>query len=831
MPTNKRTRKSTTNNKLGLLIEEFQKSNNQNTDRLESISDSISSLVDILKKERTLKEKSNNVNQKELRDLKRERQKIQNKMSDLRDLEAKRSFSKKEKDIEEKLKESTKLTDLSISEYKKGNLISGFLLEMFSSNEPKIDLEQEKTNLLNQEISKLSDNISKLDKKIEEISAISGPPPVVTPEPDTLETKETDSASTEAVKKIAKETETANNIKRSELARSRDLETTPQKVKILDESLNVNIQNISDEVFTKLSKLLEYIMIKYNAGRNDISFPGIPGLGRLFSPGRVPTLPPGSPNQTPGRVPTPPINQTPGKIPPPVVDPKISKYSTPRSYPIPPPVVDSSIGKSKSKLGKIAAIGTGLLGIGSIFGFGTKEEQPDVIDILPSNTGSKIAKEGAEATGKIAVKEGAQLAGKRGLAATAKGAGKFLGKKLPLGLGLGIAGALAYDRFKGGDMLGAGLEGLSGIAAIVPGIGTAVSAGLDMVSMARDTGLIGDKTTSSMLSAAFGPLGMAGNAISSLGSIVPTSKQDKTITGNRSTTNNNLGNLRQINAKGNNAFIGTTGYDEKGFNQFETQEQGVRALFRDINTKISSGNNTPRKIVEKFAPASDSNDVGRYLQTINQMTGLKPDDIIRPEDSDKIMGIVKSVVKQESGKDLSKLYSEEQLTKIQEISKIDDEQKVKQELSKITSIKGTTPEITSTQPTKTSTESTSALMVGNEPFIEGKPLSKKQITAVELGMRMGNSYSPQIMDSYNKSKSTPIIQPKDISDSTTKLSMATEDNKKINAEPNDSAISSIVNNITNSTVIAGNKDKKNNRDQIKDPYNPLLPRIDRLVNY
>jgi hypothetical protein len=63
--------------------------------------------------------------------------------------------------------------------------------------------------------------------------------------------------------------------------------------------------------------------------------------------------------------------------------------------------------------------------------------------------------------------------------------GKFLAKRAPgIGLGLGLAGAA--DRAAHGDYVGAGIEGLGGVASTLPGVGTAISAGLEGVNLARD---------------------------------------------------------------------------------------------------------------------------------------------------------------------------------------------------------------------------------------------------------------------------------------------------------------------------------------------------------
>ena len=81
----------------------------------------------------------------------------------------------------------------------------------------------------------------------------------------------------------------------------------------------------------------------------------------------------------------------------------------------------------------------------------------------------------------------------RGMPTGRKGLGKILGKGL-LGAGLkkipglgALAGlGFAAPRLMKGDFLGAGMESLSGLASIIPGIGTAASVALDASLMARD---------------------------------------------------------------------------------------------------------------------------------------------------------------------------------------------------------------------------------------------------------------------------------------------------------------------------------------------------------
>ena len=86
-----------------------------------------------------------------------------------------------------------------------------------------------------------------------------------------------------------------------------------------------------------------------------------------------------------------------------------------------------------------------------------------------------------------------------GLAAAGKSVGKSIGKglgknalkKIPV-LGLALSGFMAWERWQKKDYLGAMLELASGTASIFPGIGTAISIGIDLINLGRDTGAFKD---------------------------------------------------------------------------------------------------------------------------------------------------------------------------------------------------------------------------------------------------------------------------------------------------------------------------------------------------
>jgi hypothetical protein len=68
-----------------------------------------------------------------------------------------------------------------------------------------------------------------------------------------------------------------------------------------------------------------------------------------------------------------------------------------------------------------------------------------------------------------------------------KVASKIAGKAIP-GLATGLSWADAYNRWKEGDYLGAGISGLSGATALIPGVGIPLSLGLDAANLGIDYG-------------------------------------------------------------------------------------------------------------------------------------------------------------------------------------------------------------------------------------------------------------------------------------------------------------------------------------------------------
>ena len=110
-----------------------------------------------------------------------------------------------------------------------------------------------------------------------------------------------------------------------------------------------------------------------------------------------------------------------------------------------------------------------------------------------AKSGGKLLK-GASKAGKALLKKGAKkVAAKVGGKAIAKVGAKALGKgllkKIPF-VGMGAGLLFAGQRLMAGDFKGAMLEAASGIASTIPGVGTAVSIGLDAALAAKDMGVL-----------------------------------------------------------------------------------------------------------------------------------------------------------------------------------------------------------------------------------------------------------------------------------------------------------------------------------------------------
>ena len=110
------------------------------------------------------------------------------------------------------------------------------------------------------------------------------------------------------------------------------------------------------------------------------------------------------------------------------------------------------------------------------------------------NLANQVGKRGVRAIGTrtmtaLGGRTGARIASRLGMRFTKKAAtsigGKMLAKKIPF-LGAGLGAVFAAQRLAKGDWGGALLELGSGVASSFPGVGTAISVGLDSALLAKD---------------------------------------------------------------------------------------------------------------------------------------------------------------------------------------------------------------------------------------------------------------------------------------------------------------------------------------------------------
>tara|TARA_R100001369_G_scaffold84018_1_gene116644 strand:+ start:170 stop:706 length:537 start_codon:yes stop_codon:yes gene_type:complete len=79
---------------------------------------------------------------------------------------------------------------------------------------------------------------------------------------------------------------------------------------------------------------------------------------------------------------------------------------------------------------------------------------------------------------------------------------------------------------------------------------------------------------------------------------------------------NNPGNIEE-----GQKFAGETGKVYAGrFSEFDTPEMGLRAIFRDIRTKVKQFDGDVDKIITKFAPSHENN-TSKYINRIKKVIG------------------------------------------------------------------------------------------------------------------------------------------------------------------------------------------------------------------
>jgi len=109
--------------------------------------------------------------------------------------------------------------------------------------------------------------------------------------------------------------------------------------------------------------------------------------------------------------------------------------------------------------------------------------------------------------------------------------------------------------------------------------------------------------------------------------------------------NNNPGNIRY-----NPKIRGVIGRSTDGFSMFANKWSGLAAMRRLLINYIDRGFNTIDKIINRYAPAADSNKPAQYIAFVVKRTGIPADKRLVPADLEKI---IPAMVKMETGKELA----------------------------------------------------------------------------------------------------------------------------------------------------------------------------------
>lgn len=88
---------------------------------------------------------------------------------------------------------------------------------------------------------------------------------------------------------------------------------------------------------------------------------------------------------------------------------------------------------------------------------------------------------------------------------------------------------------------------------------------------------------------------------------------------------------------------------DKQFVQFVSRKYGYRAVFVLLRNYIRKGTNTIGKIIARWAPSSDGNNTQAYINHVSKSTGINASHVLRFEDKEDLVEVVRSMAHVESG--------------------------------------------------------------------------------------------------------------------------------------------------------------------------------------
>jgi hypothetical protein len=130
----------------------------------------------------------------------------------------------------------------------------------------------------------------------------------------------------------------------------------------------------------------------------------------------------------------------------------------------------------------------------------------------------------------------------------------------------------------------------------------------------------------------------------------------------RNVRNNNPGNIKDFGIKWDGMTGSESGGDvaEGSFVQFDTPENGVRALTKDLTNKRKRGLNTITKILNTYAPEGKENNTKAYIKDVANDVGVSPTAKLSDKDMFKM---IKAITKHEGSKKSLKHFTDKVIIK------------------------------------------------------------------------------------------------------------------------------------------------------------------------
>jgi len=128
-------------------------------------------------------------------------------------------------------------------------------------------------------------------------------------------------------------------------------------------------------------------------------------------------------------------------------------------------------------------------------------------------------------------------------------------------------------------------------------------------------------------------------------------KVDTALNMTRGYRNNNPGNIRlTYDSTGKKTYWrGEIDGVDKSFKTFKNMYYGYRAIFITLNSYFNKSHDTIEKIVSRYAPAEDNNNVQSYIKTLAMFTEKEPDERLSFSDNQTILKLVEGISFHENG--------------------------------------------------------------------------------------------------------------------------------------------------------------------------------------